>query len=135
MNNPITQSSNNPINEKMKNGKIYDIHERIYKWVIDVINYTKKIPKTPQNLVIVPQIVASVTSVGANDQEADASDSKKDFIAKYAIVRKECKETIYWLKILRDTNTSEFRQEAERLITEGKEISYIVSTIMKNAKR
>lgn len=119
----------------MGNEKIYDIHERIYKWVIDVIRYTNKLPKTQQNLVIIPQIIASVTSVGANDQEADASDSKKDFIAKYVIARKECKESVYWLRVLKDINSSEFIKEAELLILEGKEIGYIVSTIMKNAKR
>jgi len=119
----------------MKNEKIYDIHDRIYKWVIDVINFTKKLPKNPQNLVIIPQVVGSVTSVGANDSEADASDSRKDFIAKYEIVRKESKETIYWLRVIKDTNTSEFTDEAEKLINEGKEISYIVSTIIKNSKR
>lgn len=119
----------------MKNKKIYDIHERIYQWVIQVINFTKKLPRTPQNSVIIPQIVDSVTSVGANDQEADASNSKKDFIAKYAIARKECKETIYWLRILKDSNNPQFIRELDEYINEGKEIGYIVSTIMQKAKR
>ena len=119
----------------MENEKIFDIHERIYRWVIHVIHYTKKLPKTPQNLVMIPQVIASATSVGANDQEADAADTKKDFIAKYALVRKECKESVYWLRVIKDTNTSEFIKEAEKLIIEGKEIGYIVSTIMKNAKK
>lgn len=39
------------------------------------------------------QIVKSATSMGANDQEADGLQSKKDFIAKYSIVKKETKET------------------------------------------
>ena len=114
--------------------KIYDIHKRIYKWVVEVISFTKKLPKTPQNFVIIPQLVSASTSVGANDQEADASDSKKDFIAKYVIARKECKESIYWIQLCKDTNFSQFTQEAEVLIKEGKEISFIVSTIIKNAK-
>lgn len=119
----------------MGNNKIYDIHERIYKWVIDVIKFTKKLPKDPQNLNLIYQVIPSVTSVGANDQEADASDSRKDFIAKYVIARKECKETVYWLRVSKDINTSEFIKEADILIVEGKEIGYIVSTIIKNAKR
>ena len=119
----------------MKNNKIYDIHERIYQWVVKVVNFTKKLPKTQQHLVITPQLIDSVTSVGANDQEADASNSKKDFIAKYAIVRKECKETIYWLRILKDTNNPQFVEELDEYISEGKEIGYIVSTIMQKAKK
>lgn len=39
--------------------------------VIQVVKYTKKLPNTPQNLIIIKQLAKSVTSVGANDQEAD----------------------------------------------------------------
>lgn len=119
----------------MQNGKIYDIHERIYHWVICVMKFTHILPKTPQYLVVIPQVVASITSVGANDQEADAANSKRDFLAKYAIVRKECKESIYWLRIIKDTSSPEFTSEAEKLITEGREISFIVSSIMKKTNK
>jgi len=130
MNNPITQSTNNPI----KKGKIYDIHERIFQWVIQVINYTKSLPTNPQNLVIIPQITKSVSSVGANDQEADAANSRKDFIAKYAIARKECKETIYWLRVIIATNPRNFHEEGKQLIGEGTEIMFVVSKIMSNTR-
>jgi len=70
----------NKENLQIKNKKKYDsdIHERIYKFVIRVINLTKQLPKTPQNEVIIYQIVKSATSMGANDQEADGAESKKD---------------------------------------------------------
>jgi len=81
-----------------------DIHTRIHKFVtccfMDVV---RKIPKAPENITIIKQISASLTSMGANDQEADAADSKKDFVAKYRIVKKETKETKYWLSFIRDT--------------------------------
>jgi len=48
-------------------------------------------PKTTENIPVISQVSSSLTSIGANDQEADATTSKKDFIAKYAIVRKETK--------------------------------------------
>ena len=118
----------------MNNGKIFDIHERIFQWVLNVIKFSKKLPLNPQNLVIIPQITKSVTSVGANDQEADAANSRKDFIAKYAIVRKECKETIYWLRVISETNPSNFHDEGKRLVIEGTEIIFVVSKIMSNSK-
>lgn len=116
------------------NEKIKDIHERIYQFVIRVINLTKMLPKTAQNLVLINQVVRSVTSMGANDQEADGTDSKKDFIAKYAIVRKEGKETNYWLRLIADTNP-EYKIRMQDLLQEGKEIVKIVSTIMLNSKK
>ena len=72
--------------------------------------------------------------MGANDQEADGTDSRKDFIAKYAIVRKEGKETNYWLRIISDTNPK-FNLRMGDLMQEGKEIVKIVSTIILNSKR
>ena len=118
-----------------KNKKIYDIHERIYQWVISIINFTKELPRTQSNLIIIPQLTEAVTSVGANDQEANGSNSKKDFIAKYSIVRKECKETLYWLRVVNDTNPPQFVRKVQLLTDEGREIGNIVSTIMNNAKK
>lgn len=114
--------------------KIQDIHERIYQFVIRVLNLIKTLPKTPENIIIIAQLTKSVTSMGANDQEADGTDSRKDFIAKYAIVRKEGKETSYWLRIIADTNPL-LKLRMKDLMQEGKEIVKIVSTIILNSKR
>ena len=119
----------------MKNEeKVQDIHERIYQFVIRVINLAKSLPKTQQNLILINQIIRSVTSMGANDQEADGADSRKDFVAKYSIVRKESKETNYWLRLIADTNP-EFKNRMHDLTQEGKEIVKIVSTIMLKTKK
>ena len=109
----------------------YDIHERIFNFIVRVINFLNKLPKTPTNLVFIGQITRSVTSMGANDQEADGALSSKDFVHKFTIVRKEGKETIFWLRIIGKTNPK-FNSEANELIKEGNEIVAIVSTIIKN---
>ena len=49
------------------------------------------------------QILRSGTSVGANISEGYCASSKKDFIAKFHIAFKECEETLYWLKLLKET--------------------------------
>ena len=118
----------------MKKDYESDIHERIYKFVIRVINLTKALAKSPQNDVIIYQIVESATSMGANDQEADGAESKKDFIAKYSIVKKETKETNYWLRIIKDTNPN-FEKRITELQQEGLEIVRIISAIIISAKR
>lgn len=119
----------------MKNaGKIKDIHERIYQFVLRVLNLTKSLPKTTQNLILIAQITRSVTSMGANDQEADGADSKKDFIFKYALVRKEGKETNYWLRLIEDTNPA-IKHRMESINQEGKEIVKIISSIILSSKR
>ncbi len=124
-------SINNPIKNEEK---IKDIHERIYQFVLRVLKLVKALPKTSQNIIFIDQLMRAATSMGANDQEADGTDSRKDFIAKYAIVRKEGKETNYWLRLITDTNPT-FRHRMESLMQEGKEIVKIVSAIIQNSKR
>lgn len=114
--------------------KPQDIHERIYKFVVRVLNLTKSLSPTRQNLILIDQITRSATSMGANDQEADGTDSKKDFVSKYSIVRKEGKETNYWFRLIEDTNP-EFKHRMSSLRQEGKEIVKIVSAIIINTKK
>lgn len=128
----MTNATNNTNSSK----KIkYDIHERIYKFIVNVIIFINKLQKNPSNLVIINQLLRSVTSMGANDQEADGSSTRKDFLHKFTIVRKESKETIFWLRLTSDTNISKIRKEAEPLIKEGEEIVAIVSTIINKTRQ
>lgn len=111
-----------------------DIHTRIHKFVVSCfVNIVRKIPKVPENMPIIKQISASLTSMGANDQEADAANSNKDFIQKYTIVKKETKETKYWLTFIRDTSVLP-TQELEIYIIESQEILLVVSKIIQNSK-
>lgn len=112
-----------------------DIHTRIRRFVVGCfLNIVKKIPKTTENLPIISQVSASLTSMGANDQEADAADSNKDFVAKYTIVRKETKETRYWLTIISETGLLE-HGIVEPYLKESQEILFIVIKIIQNSKR
>lgn len=115
--------------------KNYDIHERIYSFIIDVIKLVNSLPKTPSNLVIINQILRSVTSIGANDQEADGTLTKKDFIHCYIIVRKENKETNFWLRLISDTNPESVNKEALRILSEGKQLVAILSSIINKTRK
>ncbi|MCL5675698.1 MAG: four helix bundle protein [Patescibacteria group bacterium] len=113
--------------------KNYDIHKRIFSFVVRVLNLTKSLPKTSQNIVLINQITRSVTSMGANDQEADGTNSRRDFFHCYTVVKKETKETNFWLKVISSTNSG-FSKRMELLIKEGGEIEAIVSSIVKKGK-
>lgn len=111
-----------------------DIHKRIYTFVINCFrDVVKKIPKTIENIPIISQVSSSLTSIGANDQEADATITKKDFIAKYMIVKKEAKETKYWLSVIMDLQLSP-KNIVEPYIQECQEILMIVSKIINNTR-
>ena len=89
-------------------------------------------PKTPTNLIFINQVTRSVTSMGANSQEADGALTRNDFIRGFTLVRKEGKESVFWLRLINELNTK-FSKEEVSLISEGNEIVAIVSTIIKNA--
>jgi len=114
--------------------KEFDIHKRIYSFVLSVLKFLRKLPRSQENLVIVGQVARSVTSVGVNDQEADGVSTKKEFIHCYTVVRRELKETVYWLKLIGDLNPGLISQ-VNKLINEGEELIKIVSQIINNARK
>src|SRR4030043_973023 len=98
----------------------HNIHERIYRLVLEALSFIKSLPKSYINTVLIGQVIRSITSMGANDQEADGAFTKADFIYCYTIVRKEGKESLYWIRLLGDNNPT-FKQKYEYLLKEGDE--------------
>ena len=79
------------------------------------------------------QLLDAVTSTGANMEEASAGQSKRDFVAKTAIARKEARESIYWLRLIAETDSRQCTAVAP-LLAEAKQIAAIISTIRRNAE-
>ena len=100
-----SKSKNNQIqrkhqNQKPKEEKIFDIRERSFQFALMIIKITNSLPKSLPFNIIKSQLIKSATSIGANIEEADGSISKRDFLSKAVIARKEAKETKYWLRII-----------------------------------
>ena len=109
-----------------------EIHDRIYRFVLQVLIDLRTIPKTTENLVLIKQVVRSSGSIGANAAEADSAESKKEFIHKFTIAKKEAKETYYWLSLLKDHNNQ--KENFVRLLDENSQLIAILSKIILNAK-
>jgi hypothetical protein len=60
-----------------ENNKIFDIHRRIFLWVIAVLKFLDKVPRTIKTTPIISQLASSITSVGANDREANSAKEKR----------------------------------------------------------
>lgn len=118
----------------MTSKKVYDIHERIFKFIVEVLKFIEKLPRSTANKVIIAQLTRSVTSMGANDQEADGAATRKEFVHRYSIVRKEGKETSFWLRLIGAINPPK-RPKADKLKAECEEIIAIVSRIISNANK
>lgn len=120
-----------PNPKSQSNHKIYDIRERLFNFAKRILQICKMLPRISECEGIRKQLANAGTSIGANYEEADGALTKKDFINKAGIARKEAKETKYWLKIISGTYIDE--GELTKDIKESEEIINILSTILKNS--
>jgi four helix bundle protein len=87
----VADSSENPIREKS------------YRFALTVIKlYSRTLER--KEYVISKQLLRSGTGIGANVEEAIAAESRRDFIHKMALASKEARETVYWLRLLSDSD-------------------------------
>ena len=112
-----------------------DIRERTFEFALRIIKLCNELNKKPGVCRdISRQLLKAGTSVGANTEEAQAAQSKPDFISKNSIALKEARETHYWLrlliaaKVMPEKRLGELRDEAE-------EIKLILGSIVVSAKR
>ena len=117
---------------KIQNQKRYDLEERTMVFTQKVISFTQKLPKNTANFEITKQLIRSSGSIGANYIEANESLSKKDFVLRIKICRKEAKETIYWLKLLVILESQE--EDRKKLIQEATELMKIFGSIIEKCK-
>jgi len=106
----------------------FDLEERTLEFAKRIIRLCKQLPQTVINKEIVAQLIRASGSVGANYREANDSLSKKDFIYRIKISRKEAKESHYWLELLQEANP-EYEEDVMKLLTEAVELRKIFSAI------
>ena len=70
----------------MKKEKIQD---RSYEFALEIIKFVKSLPYNTATVSLGRQLIRSGTSVGANIEEAQGASSKKDFLNKINIAKKE----------------------------------------------
>jgi four helix bundle protein len=120
----------------MENGRRRkrDIQARAYAFACRIVKLDAYLVRQKgTSRMIAAQLLRCGTSVGANLEEADAAQSKKDFISKCTIALKEARESHYWLRLLVDCNLVPLRRLA-LLITEAGELVAILTAIVKNAR-
>lgn len=109
--------------------KPYNLEERTLEFAKENIRLCKKLPKDTVNLKLISQLIDASSSVGANYGEANEKLSKKDFAYRMKIARKECKESTYWLKLLKEAN-EKFSKEIDNLVKESQELRSIFTSII-----
>ena len=111
----------------------FNLEERTAKFAENIIDLVRSIKVDAVNSKIITQLVGSGGSTGANYCEATEAESKKDFIHKIGICKKEIKETRYWLRLLARSNP-EKKEEIRILWKEAHELLLIFSKTIRSTK-
>ncbi len=117
----------------MAQTKVYDLEERTFIFSKRIIGLAKALPRNTVNFEFSSQIIRSGCSIGANYIEANEALGKKDFLMRMRISRKECKETIYWLKLIIENNP-ELKSRIDPLLGEAMELLKILSSIIEKSR-
>ena len=115
-----------------ENSKRFDLEDRTYAFAKRCRVVVKNLSKTIGNIEDARQLVRSSGSVGANYIEANESLSKKDFVCRIKICRKEAKETRYWLRLIEASDQT--GPERDLLVQEAQELMNIFGAIVRKSE-
>jgi len=108
--------------------KVYDLEERTFRFAKRTSEFVERLQKTSSNLEYGRQLIRSSGSVAANYVEANESLSKKDFIFRIKICRKEAKESRLWIRLVQCNE--EMKTEQQVLFGESTELMKIFGAIV-----
>jgi four helix bundle protein len=103
-----------------------DIRERAFRFAAEIVRLYDRLAARD----VARQLLRSGTSIGANLEEADAAQSRADFVSKCAVALKEARETHYWLRLLRATG----KLQDDALAAECNELIAILTTIVRKTR-
>jgi four helix bundle protein len=115
-----------------ENSKRFDLEDRTYAFAKRCRGFVMTLTKTIGNMEDARQLVRSSGSVGANYIEANESLSKKDFVLRIKICRKEAKESRYWLRLVEVTDP--IAAERDLLVEAAQELMNIFGSIVRKSE-
>jgi four helix bundle protein len=108
------------------------VRDKSYGFALRVIRLTRSL-REQRGYEIAGQLLRSGASIGANVEEAQAAHSRPDFVAKMSIAAKEARETLYWLRLLRDSGTGT-PEEVRAMLQDADELVRLLTAIVKTGQ-
>lgn len=103
------------------------IEARTYRFALRIIKLVRALPRDVARSVHGRQVLRGGTSTGASCEEAIAAQSRADFISRKTIALEEARETLYWLRLIRDSELVR-PSRLSSLVTESDEIVCILAS-------
>jgi four helix bundle protein len=122
----------------MMNGRVMGdniVLGKSFDFAVRVVKLYKYLCEEQKEYVLSKQLIRSGTSIGANVNEAQAGQSKADFIAKMAVASKEARESKYWINLLIKTDyLNKEDKHVQTLVNDIDEIVRILTSIVKSSQ-
>jgi four helix bundle protein len=118
----------------MSEGENRDLEGRLFAFALRIVRLCQVLDERPGVArTLAGQLLRSGTAIGANYEEAQAGQSKKDFLCKVSIALKEARESHYWLKLLSASEIAPSQRLAD-LLDEMAQIAKILGAIVSRTK-
>jgi four helix bundle protein len=112
----------------------YDLEERLLNYAAEIIRLTESPPHTRSGNHVSGQLLRSGTSPLPNHGEAQAAESRDDFVHKMSICLKELRESRRWLRLIHRVPLARDLTSVETLVLETEELIRIFAKSIKTAK-
>ncbi|HLY65311.1 MAG TPA: four helix bundle protein [Chloroflexota bacterium] len=117
----------------MKSDRSNRIVDRSFDYSVAAIELYRELQLNPVGRILGRQFLRSATSIGANVQEAQAGQSKADFVSKMTIALKEARESLYWIQLMERATVMPVPRLAS-IRDETDQITRILGAIVVSAK-
>lgn len=109
------------------------IREKSYAFALTIVKAVRELQRGEKEYVLSKQLLRCGTSIGANVVEAGAAQSRADFIAKMSIASREARETLYWLRLMQDSQLLDTATSGP-LIEQADELVRLLTSIVKTTR-
>ena len=121
--------------EEEMTSKEYDLEERLLDYAAQVIRLAERLPQTRAGNHVASQLLRSGTSALPNHGEAQAAESRNDFIHKLSICLKELKESRRWLRLTQRVPLVDSPPALDDVLVETEELIRIFAASLRTARR
>jgi four helix bundle protein len=112
----------------------YDLEERLLAYAVRIIRLVEALPSTRAGNHVAGQLLRSGTSPLPNHGEAQAAESRADFVHKLKICLKELRESLRWLRLVARVPLVRPASKVEGLLAETEELVRIFSASIRTAQ-
>ncbi len=115
-------------------GQTYNLEDRLLDYAARIIRLVEKLPDSRSGNHVAGQLLRSGTSPLPNHSEAQAAESRRDFVHKLGICQKELRESRRWLRLVQRAALLK-PQRVQPLLDETEELIRIFSASLRTAKQ